>query len=123
VVSSRPTTYADSDTFTVVPTQSPYLTVSALLLVLLVLFIVAYLESVLRAARRRKRVSAGNFLAAAGLGVLLGVVFLAASWMIGRHTLPTRDSIPILSLVLVLLFGGTAGLCLMWLVATRRRKA
>jgi serine/threonine-protein kinase len=67
-----------SQDFTVQPNRAPLLSVMGAGSILLLLFTLAYLESVVRSLRRRQRRRTGPVLAA-----LIGVPFGIASWLLG----------------------------------------
>jgi len=90
-------------TFTVRNRQSPYLTVPAALGVAMLLFTLAYIESLLRSLRRRRKRMVGPV----GLVILGGLVGVTAVWWgwLVASVEPTRAT-----LIVCVLLGAAAGL-------------
>jgi len=114
-VTGDPTTSRRS--FGVQPTQSPLLTVPGAGGIALLLFVVAYAESLLRALRRgRKRIAgmAGMVV----IGALWGVAAVVVAWLVAK-----REPM-VLTLAVCSLLGAGAGMCAAlaaWRVHERRR--
>ena len=103
-------------TVILVPTQRRFLaSVPGAVCVLGVLFVAAYLESVLRAVRRRRRERAADVVALAGLGSLTGALLVVTAWGAADRLLTP------LSVWFVLLAGLTAGVLLAAAVDPRRQ--
>lgn len=108
----------DTTTFQVVanPDRGFIKTIPAWLLIVVVLFVIAYAESVLRPVRRRGRARASAVLAMATLGAILGVAVIFASWMIGDRLLPD-GVVSSLRAALAVLACSFAAVCLTRLMA------
>ncbi len=102
-----------SQDFTVEPNRAPLLSVMGAGSILLLLFTLAYLESVVRSLRRRQRRRTGPVLAA-----LIGIPFGVASWLLGSVLL--RQEPAVNAGVACAVFGAAAGLAVA--IAVRRTR-
>lgn len=108
----NPSTASDTARQVLVWPEAPHRAPISWLWVLLLLFVAAYAESLLRGIRRRRRARPADVLGMSAVGVLAGVWLVLAGWIVSG-LLAVKAAPLLAALVVVLLTGAGAGLAVL----------